>query len=185
MSQHSEPIPGTPVPPPAKSRRRFLTGVLTGGLFGSLLAGSINVFSHTSHSPGGWLGGHGPWGQHRHGMHDTDTAGEHVELATDWLLTRIRATPEQRQHVQSIVQETVSDLAQVKDQHRQYHQALLEALGQTTVDRDTLRNVRAAAVQLLDTASRRMVEAVAEVAETLTPEQRTELLSFMSRFHRL
>lgn len=148
MSQQNDQTTGAPTPLPARSRRRFLAGVLIGGLLGSLLAGSINVLSHPPHGPGGWFGGRGPWGQHRHSMHDTDMAGERLEFATDWLLTRIRATAGQRQHVQTIVQETVSDLGQIKDQHQKHRQALLEALGQATVDRDTLRNVRAAEVHL-------------------------------------
>lgn len=183
MNQQSAQTPGTSAPLPSPGRRRFMIGVLTGGLVGSLLAGSLNVFSHPPHGPGGWFGGHGPWGQQRHSMHDTDMAGERLAFATDWLLTRIRATAEQRQQVQTIVQETVSTLGQVKDQHQKHRQALLEALGQATIDRDALRNVRTAEVQLLDQASNRLVEAVAEIAEILTPEQRTELLSFMARFH--
>ena len=71
----------------------------------------------------------------------------------------------------------------VKTQHQQHRQTLLEALGQATVDRDILQQVRSAEVQLLDTASNRLIDAMAEIADTLTPEQRTELLSFVTRFH--
>ncbi len=106
-----------------------------------------------------------------------------MAFATDWALSRIRASAEQRQQVQRIVQEAVRDLEPVKTQHQQHRQTLLEALGQATVDRDILQQVRSAEVQLLDTASNRLVDAMAEIAETLTPEQRTELLSLMARFH--
>ena len=36
-----------PTPPP-KLRRRFLAGALMGGILGSLLAGSLSVYSHVN-----------------------------------------------------------------------------------------------------------------------------------------
>ena len=35
-----------------RSRRRFLTGVVTGGFLGSLLVGGINLYSHAQPGPG-------------------------------------------------------------------------------------------------------------------------------------
>lgn len=172
--QHEQPTHTTPSQP-AKARRRFLTGVLTGGILGSLLAGSLNVFSHTPHGLGGWRG-------HAH-QREANFTGERLTFATDWILSRVHATDEQRQQVHRIVQETSQVVGQAKAQHQQHRQAFLEALGQTTIDRDALRTVRAAEVQLLDQASNQVLEALAGIAEILTPEQRTELLAFMAQFH--
>jgi len=56
-------------------------------------------------------------------------------------------------------------------------------LAQPTIDRATLGDIRHAELQLADTASERLVTALADVAEVLTPEQRTRLLEFTSRWH--
>lgn len=168
-----------------RSRRRFLTGVVTGGLLGSLLAGSVSVFSHMKHGPGWWShAGRGSCGYSRHGAHDPKTAGERAAFASDWILGRIDASEEQRQQVQTLVQDAVGDLLQMKEQHCANREALLAALAQPTIDREVLGDIRQVELQLIDAASERLVGAVADVADLLTLEQRTELLELAARFHR-
>src|SRR5262245_39825355 len=42
--------------PPSEARRRFLTGVVTGGLLASLLAGGAGMYVHAHPGRGGWFG---------------------------------------------------------------------------------------------------------------------------------
>lgn len=173
--------PQTPRP---RARRRFLAGLATGGFLGSLLAGGISLYAQAQPGPGWWFhDGHGHGGYARHAAHDPEMVGARIAFATDWLLSRIEASDEQRQQVKTIVQATVQDLAQVREQHHQNRQALLQALAQPTVERATLGDIRHAALQLVDTASERIVTALAEVAEVLTPEQRARLMEYTSRWH--
>jgi Spy/CpxP family protein refolding chaperone len=158
--------------------------VVTGGFLGSLLAGGFNMYAHAQHGPGWWFqAGHGPGGYFRHAAHDPEMMGTRIEFATDWLLSRIEATDEQRQRVKAIVQATVQDLGQVREQHIQNRQMLLQALAQPTIDRVALGDIRHVGLQLADTASDRIVTALADVAEVLTPEQRTKLAEFTSHWH--
>ena len=185
MSESNEAqVPGEPQLPQSRARRRFLTGVITGGLLGSLLAGGIGMYAHAQHGPGWWFhAGHGPGGHFRHAAYDPEMMSARLEFATDWLLSRIEANDEQRQRVKAIVQATVHDLGQVREQHIQNRQMLLQTLAQPTIDRTVLGDIRHTGLQLVDTASERIVTALADVAEVLTPEQRTKLAEFMSRWH--
>src|SRR5215475_8041789 len=167
-----------------RSRRRFLTGVVTGGFLGSLLVGGLNLYSHAQPGPGWWFrAGHGPGGAWRHGTYDPDMVRARLEFATDWILSRIDASDQQHQQVKAIVQATVQDLAPMREQHHQNKQTMLQALTQPTIDRAALGDIRRAELQLAETASERLVAALADVAEVLTPEQRTRLAEFMSRWH--
>jgi Spy/CpxP family protein refolding chaperone len=159
-----------------------LNGVITGGLLGSLLAGGISGYAHITRTSGGW--GHGgPGFRGHHHMAEPELAAERAEFMTDWLLKRIDASPEQRQQVKGIVQPAVKDLLQVRQQHQEHRQAWLEALSQPTINRDSLAELRREGMQLMEQATDRLVTALADVAEVLTPEQRARLLEFASRFH--
>ncbi len=73
-----------------------------------------------------------------------------IEFATDWILSRIEASDEQRQQVKAIVQATVQDLAPMREQHHQNHQTMLQALTQPTIDRAALEDIRDAELQLAE-----------------------------------
>jgi protein CpxP len=167
-----------------RSRRRFLTGVVTGGFLGSLLVGGLNLYSHAHPGPGWWFrAGHGPGGSWRQGAYDPDMVRARIEFATDWILSRIEASDEQRQQVKAIVQATVQDLAPMREQHHQNHQTMLQALTQPSIDRAALGDIRDAELQLAEEVSKRLVTSLADIAEVLTPEQRTRLAEFMSHWH--
>lgn len=168
-----------------RSRRRFLTGVLTGGFLGSLLVGGMSLYAHAQPGPGWWFrrAGYGHGGPWRHGAADPDMVRARIDFATDWILSRIDASDAQHQQIKAIVQAAVQDLAPMREQHDQNKQALLQALTQPSIDRAALGDIRRAELQLAETASERLVTALADIAEALTPEQRTRLAAFMSRWH--
>ena len=161
------------------SGRRFLAGIVTGFLLGGLLVGSISLYSHSQNFPG-----YGHFGSLRHGNLDPALALERADFVTEWLLKKVNANDEQRQKITSIVQGTVKDLLPLREQHLQNRQAIHEALLQPTVNRDALKTSRQSELQLADIASNKLVDALANIAETLTVEQRTQLAEMVSRFHR-
>ena len=75
------------------------------------------------------------------------------------------------------------DLSPVQEQHLAQRQAWLEALQQPSIDRQALEELRQAKLHLAETASSRLVEALADVAEVLTPEQRAELTVLAARWY--
>ena len=59
---------------------------------------------------------------------------------------------------------------------------LLQTLAQATIDRTVLGDIRHTGLQLVDTASERIVTALADVAEVLTPERFTNFDAFARRW---
>src|SRR5262245_17787985 len=113
MSEHEVRHTGTEQPTSKKGlRRRFLAGAITGGILGSLLAGSVSVYSYVNHWPA-W-GGPGGWVGH-HRTHDPEMMRERIEFVTDWVMHRINASEEQQQQVKTTVQGAMNDLLPLRE----------------------------------------------------------------------
>ncbi len=173
----SQPQTGTPQAGTTR-RRRFVTGLVAGGVLGGLMATAIGAWSSNHGGPGGWHGG-GRWCR---GTASPEAQRERAEFAIDWVLNKVNATDEQRARIKTIVATTLQELAPARDEHRQHREAFLVALTQPSVDRASLEDLRRAELQLAEGASQRIVTALAEVADVLTPEQRAELVKMAQRW---
>ncbi len=159
-----------------KKRSRWRRPLLIGGLAAAL--GGVALASGCggrAHAHGWWGGGHG-----HHAM-DPQAAGERAEFATDWVLNKVNATDAQRTQVKAIVKSAVNDLMPLRDAHRNARKAVMELLAQPTIDRAKLEELRRVELQRAEAASQRLVQAIADAAEVLTPEQRAELAKLAAR----
>lgn len=173
MSQNDS--PATPATPARTPKRRFLAGLLTGSILGGLMATTAGFVAHAQEGPR-WFGGrclHAGWGGH--GRTSPEAMRERLEFGTDWALTRIKATDAQKTAVRDVVLTAFNDIAALRDAHRANRDAIMETLTADRVDRDRLETLRKAELALADQASARIVRAVADVADVLTPEQRRQL----------
>ncbi|MFQ5995943.1 MAG: Spy/CpxP family protein refolding chaperone [Acidiferrobacterales bacterium] len=153
-----------------RSRHGFFTGLLVGGLLSGILLITISAYSLN----------HG--GHFRHGMHDPAVAMERAEFAIDWTLSRVDASEAQREQVKMIVRDAFNDLQPAIAEHRTSHQAFRDVFGQPIIDRAALEQIRSTGLQRADAVSSRVVQAIADAAEVLTPEQRTELIALAERY---
>jgi len=169
------------LPPTRKGgRRKFFGGLALGGLLGALAATSFNVWSQ-----GAMEGpGRGCWGHKRMSAMTPEERAARADFATQWVLSRVDATPEQKTRIQAIVQDAIKDLSQVREQHMKNRQAFMDTLSQPTVDRAALKQIRQSEMQLAESASDRFVTAIADAAEVLTPEQRGKLVEMANQFRR-
>ena len=92
------------------------------------------------------------------------------------LLGRVDATQDQQAAVSTIVQGVITDLRAVVTEHESTRETVREILMQPDIDRGALEQLRASAILQADSTSQRMVQALGDVAEVLTPEQRVELM---------
>lgn len=172
----------------ARPRTRLVKSLWLGGVVAALALSFFvgSVVTHSQASPG-FLGGFGGHGCRRHAALSTpeglEKAREHVRYAAGWVLRSVDATDEQKEKVGGIAAAVVTDLAAIAPEHRTHREALLEILSAPEVDRDRLEEIRAAEVRLIGTASSRVVQGLADIAEVLTPEQRADLIKSLERFH--
>lgn len=152
-----------------RSSHGFLGGFVLGAVLGAAVAIAVGAYSH----------GPGSWDQ-------SDTAAnaiERAELATDFVLSQVKADESQRQKAKTIVRDTIDALFPLKLEHQASRQAFIDALSQPSVNRAALELIRQEEMQRANTASTRLVQAVADIADVLTPEQRTQLIELATRFH--
>ena len=113
---------------------------------------------------------HGGWG--RHGKHKFSE--EHIRAHAEWMLRGVDASAEQVDEITRIATAAAADLHGARDRHAD-HAKIVAALSAETVDRAALEALRAEHVSALETASHKLTDALAQIAEVLTPAQRAEL----------
>ena len=106
---------------------------------------------------------------------DGDRFDRFVEWKVEDMLDEVDATDDQREKVHAIATATMADMEEFRDFGREGRQALIAALTQETVDREALETLRQNKLATADRASQRLLTALADAAEVLTPAQRAEL----------
>ena len=162
---------------PEKGRRRWL-GYSLAGLMGVILGGATVSHADLGH---GWCG-HGPRGHGWQAGVGADQMTERVQYRADWVLRKLNASDAQRDQVNQILASLVSDLQPLRDEHRANRQAAVTALTGSQVDTGALDSARQKGLQLADSASARVLDALAQIAQVLTPEQRAQAAEHFARW---
>jgi periplasmic protein CpxP/Spy len=158
--------PKSPAAPP-NSRRRWFAGIAALGGLGLL---------------GAQVQAHG-WGRHR--ALDPEERARRLDYRIGRLVRDVGGTPEQKQRLVAIASAAMADLQPLRDQARQARLRSLQLLAAPVIDRSALEQQRLLQIQALDARSRRTVQAMADAAEVLTPEQRAKVAERMqSRMQR-
>jgi len=160
-------------------RRQLLYAVLGAGVLAVVL-GARPILAAIQDG----AGFHRPWraGWGHHAM-NPEAAKEHLEIATKWALRDIDASAAQQEQVNKILAGAVDDLFRLRQQHQSNREAFAAQLGGAAVDRAALEEIRKSELALADEASRRFVQALADVADVFTPEQRQALIARMHQHH--
>jgi Spy/CpxP family protein refolding chaperone len=159
--------------------RRAWLGALALGLLGLGAAGVATakpgLLAHARHGFGHFRGHHG------HGPHALSE--EDVRFSVAWMLREVDASEEQVAAVTAIATRAAADLAALHDAHRARRDAFTAAL--VAADRGALESLRGEEVAALQNASQRLVTALADAAEVLTPDQRGRLADAHAAHHRV
>ena len=173
--------------PAGRRRRRWLpvAAIALGAAFtGAVATSAIGQY------------GGPPWG-HWHGrgfMHGPLSQAQiedRVDRGIRHAAIELDATPEQQQKLIAIAKGAVKDLLPMHEKAHTARARAAELLTQPKLDRAAIEAFRAEQLALADAASRRFAQAVGDVAEVLTPEQRQKAhewlawrRGFWHRWHR-
>ena len=127
------------------------------------------------------FGMHG--GRGHHGAMDPESMAKHV----DKMIERIApdATAQQKARLSEIAKAAFTDLKPMHAEFRDAHKRLHTLLMAPAIDRVALEKVRAEQMQRADAMSKRVLTAVEDAAEVLTPEQRLRFQKHLQgRMHR-
>lgn len=106
---------------------------------------------------------------------DPEAMGKRLDAMVAFALADTDATPDQKSRISAIVKQAAAELAPLRKTHMEARRKSMALLTAPTIDRAQLEALRVQQMQLGDSVSRRMVQALADAAEVLTPEQRAKL----------
>lgn len=120
-------------------------------------------------------------GMMRHGF-GADAMQIHLDHVQA-MLSRAGASDAQKAQIDTIYKAATADLQSAHEQHFAALKEIHEALLAPTVDRARIEELRAAEIKALDAQSKRLLTALDDAAEVLTPEQRATLKTEIEAHH--
>lgn len=165
----------TRAPKPRGKRFGYLAMTLVlllGIVAGSLAVAGLGMYRHHAMGFGhGWRGS--DWMQD--GPRGEQFALQRVERMVGFAARRLDATEDQKKRLTEIATAAARDLLPMRANMREARRKARQILTAPTIDRPALEALRATQMVEADAASRRLTQAIADVADVLTPDQRAKL----------
>ena len=122
---------------------------------------------------GGMGGGMGMHGQHHGGGMMGSPEG--MARMLDHMLDGLNATDDQRAQIHQIAQAAASDLRAQREASRGLHARALQIFTAPNIDAAAAETLRQQMLAQHDQASKRMMQAMVDMARVLTPDQRAKI----------
>lgn len=183
---------------------RMLGGLLLGG---ALVLGGTQAVQAAGHAPAGSApssmpcddgycplqsGGHGHMGEHHggrhgghqgHGMKRGDKAAPLGGPGFDRLLNEVKATDAQRKQIRDITEKARADVRALQEKARAQHHDAMAIWTSPKLDAAEAEKARQQMLAHHDQVSKRMMQAMLDVGQVLTPEQRAQAAALIKQRH--
>lgn len=161
--------------------RKTRFGIAAAGLIGlGAILGGLGTVAVDAGAHGGFgFSGHRHW--RGRGPLSQEQMLEGARDKAAWMLGSVDATPEQESQVDAILSKLIADVHPLRQQHRGNRREFISELLRTDVDRTKLEQIRRSEVELMDTGSAILLDALLQTSNVLNADQREELLSKISR----
>jgi protein CpxP len=151
------------------SRRRFFRLAAVSSAFAGMASLGFGALANGRRHGGGF----GP-----------EMSEEHLDRMLKHLYVEIDASDAQKQKLDPIVKQAAKDLRPLRVKVREARREGMQLFSADTIDRGAIERFRVQQVAATDAASKRFTQALTDVAEVLTPEQRKKLAArFAHRGH--
>ncbi len=167
---------------PSEDQRRGRRGTFLIALVAVALVAGItgNLLSKAFGQGGSW---------HHISWHDGGVFGgplspaqidDRIDRMTKHMAIELDATTDQQVKIANIAKAAVADLRPLHEKAHATRAQAITLLTAPTIDRSAIERLRAEQIGLAETASKRIAQALADVAEVLSPEQRRKVADWMA-----
>jgi len=181
MADQSNTTPSSPNPPPSRTCRGR-RGVFVIALLAVAVVAALTGKMLTTAFGQGFA-----W----HAWHDAAFMSgpltpaqidDRIDRMTKHMAIELDASPDQQAKIAGIAKAAVNDLRPLHEKALATRGQVVALLTAPTIDRSAVERLRADQIGLVETASKRIVQAVADASEVLNPEQRRKIADWAAAF---
>jgi periplasmic protein CpxP/Spy len=181
MTDQSSTTSSDPNPPRSRtcgSRRGlfaivFLAVAVVAGLTGNMLSTAFGQgYGWHSWHDGGFMGGPLTPAQ----------IDDRIDRMTKHMAIELDATADQQAKIAGIAKAAVNDLRPLHEKAHAARSQAVTLLTAPTIDRSAIERLRAEQIGLMETASKRIAQALADASDVLSPDQRRKVAAWVAAF---
>ncbi len=139
------------------------------------LAGGLCLQAQAHGGPGG------PFGGYQGGPMKPAQIEERTERMLKHMYVELDAMPDQQKRIAPIVRQLAKELAPMRGQMMETRKQAMGLMTADTIDRAAIERMRGERLQRMEAVSKRISQAMGDVAEILTPAQRKKFAERMQQ----